>query len=80
MKLKAKCKPSTVRKKRENLSAKTQVSEIFQITFHFKARTEESTILVRIKKKLMTDIQKDKLALISDRPFLMCVFYVPSIK
>ena len=31
-----------------------------------------------MKKKLMTDIQKDKLALISDSPFLMCVFYVPS--
>ena len=26
----------------------------------------------------MTDIQKDKLALIFDRPFLMFVFYVPS--
>ena len=51
LKLKAKCEPSTARKTRENLRAKTQVSEIFQITFHFKARTEESTILlVRIKK------------------------------
>ena len=30
------------------------------------------------KEKLMTDIQKDKLALIFDRPFLMFVFYVPS--
>ena len=30
------------------------------------------------KEKLMTDIDTDKLALISDSPFLMCVFYVPS--
>ena len=30
------------------------------------------------KEKLMTDIQKDKLALISDCPFLICVSYVPS--
>ena len=28
----------------------------------------------------MTDIDTDKLALISDCPFLMCVFYVPSNK
>ena len=26
----------------------------------------------------MTDIDTDKLSLISDSPFLMCVFYVPS--
>ena len=30
------------------------------------------------KEKLMTDTDTDKLALISDCPFLMCVFYVPS--
>ena len=30
------------------------------------------------KEKLMTDIDTDKLALISDCPFLMSVFYVPS--
>lgn len=43
MKLKAKCGLSTVRKKRENLEAKTQV---FQNMFHFKAQTEENAILL----------------------------------
>ena len=52
MKLKAKCRLSTVRKKRENLEAKTQ---IFQNMFHFKARTEENAILlVRIKNSYLT--------------------------
>ena len=64
MELKAKCRLSTVRKKRENLEAKTQV---FQKTFHFKARTEENAILlVRIKNSYLTVL------------FLICVFFAPS--
>ena len=73
LKLKAKCEPSTVSKKRENLRAKTQVSEIFQITFHFKDRTEESIILLVQIKKTWCQICKKINWLISDHLF-SCVF------
>ena len=67
-----------LRKKRENLGARSQV---FQKTFHFKARTEKKRYSACVsREKLMTDIDTDKLAVASDCPFLMCVFYVPSNK
>ena len=75
LKLKAKCTRSTVRKKREKLGQK----------HNFKTRLISRLELKKAdysacanKEKLMIDIDTDKLALISDCPFLMCVLYVPS--
>ena len=71
LKLKAKCTLSTVRKKRENLGQK----------HNFKTRLISRLELKKAdysacanEEKLMIDIDTDKMALISDCPFLMCVF------
>ena len=63
MKLKAKCGPSTVRKKRENLEANTSISE--HVSFQG----------LNCRKCYSAFANKE---LISDCPFLMCVFFVPS--
>ena len=77
MKLKAKCTRSTVRKKREKLGQK----------HNFKTRLISRLELKKAdyfpcanEEKLMTDIDTDKMALISDCPFLMCVLTFLSMK
>ena len=53
------------------IGTKTQL----QYTIDFKAQLKKANYSACAnKEKLMTDIDTDKLALISDCPFLMCVF------
>ena len=71
LKLKAKCTRSTVRKKREKLGQKHN----FKTSLISRLELKKADYSVCAdKEKLMTDIDTDKLALISDFPFLMCVF------
>ena len=67
-------RPEHCQEEKEKLGAKIQV---FQNTFHFKARTERYDSACMNKEKLLTGIDTDKFALIFDSPVLMCVFCVP---
>ena len=75
LKLKAKCIRSTVRKKRENLGQKRNFRT--RLILRLELRKADYSACAN-KEKLMTDI--DKLALISDCPFLMCVLTFLSMK
>ena len=77
MKLKAKCTRSTVRKKREKLGQKHN----FRIRLILRLELKKADYSACVnKEKLMTDIDTDKLGLISDCPFLMCVLTFLSMK
>ena len=71
LKLKATCRRSTIRKKREKLGQKHNFRTRLISRLELK-KADYSTCAN--KEKLMTDIDADKLALMSDCPFLMCVF------
>ena len=72
MKLKAKCTRSTVRKKREKLGQKHNLRTRLISRLELKKADYSACA---DKEKLMIDMDTDiKLALISDCPFLMCVF------
>ena len=77
LKLKAKCGLSNDKEKRKLGGKITSISE--HVSFQG-SNWEERYFACVNKEKLITDIDTDKLALISDCPFLMCVFYVPSNK
>ena len=77
LKLKAKCTRSTVRKKRENLGQKRNFRTRLILRLELKKAYYSACAN---KEKLMTDIDTDKLALISDCPFLMCVLTFLSMK
>ena len=77
LKLKDKCTRSTVRKKRENLGQKRNFRTRLILRLELKKADYSACAN---KEKLMTDIDTDKLALISDCPFLMCVFTFLSMK
>ena len=77
LKLKDKCTRSTVRKKRENLGQKRNFRTRLILRLELKKADYSACAN---KEKLMTDIDTDKLALISDCPFLMCVLTFLSMK
>ena len=77
LKLKAKCTRSTVRKKREILGQKHNFRT--RLISRLELKKADYSACAN-KEKLMTDIDTDKLALISDCPFLMCVITFLSMK
>ena len=77
LKLKAKCGLSNDEEKRKLGGKIPRISEHVSVQG---SNSEKRHSACANKEKLMTDIDTDKLALISDCPFPVCVFYVPSNK